>query len=323
MSKPKYRFNPETLSYDKIKLSPKQKIFKFTRGVMILVSSSFLFLVILSFFFDTPGEKMQKRENKQLLLQYELLNQKVVKMEQSMDEIQQHDDNIYRLIFGIEPIPASVRQAGIGGANPYKDLEQYSNSELLIETSKKIDNLTRRMVVQSESYDNVMKLVQDKEKFLASIPAISPIADKNLKRFASGYGYRIHPIYRTLKMHNGIDLTAPTGTEVYATGGGKVVNSGYSSGGYGNKVIIDHGYGYKTLYAHLDKVFVKNGQHISRGELIGKVGSTGRSTAPHLHYEVRKNDKTENPVNYYYTDLTPEEYEEMINVSSQMTMSFD
>ncbi len=240
-----------------------------------------------------------------------------------MDEIQQHDDNIYRLIFGIEPIPASVRQAGIGGANPYKDLEQYSNSELLIETSKKIDNLTRRMVVQSESYDNVMKLVQDKEKFLASIPAISPIADKNLKRFASGYGYRIHPIYRTLKMHNGIDLTAPTGTEVYATGGGKVVNSGYSSGGYGNKVIIDHGYGYKTLYAHLDKVFVKNGQHISRGELIGKVGSTGRSTAPHLHYEVRKNDKTENPVNYYYTDLTPEEYEEMINVSSQMTMSFD
>lgn len=323
MSKPKYSFNPESLSYDQIKLSPRQKIFKFLRGAVLLLSVSFVFLLILSLFFDTPGEKIQKRENKQLLYQYELLNQKVEKMEQSMDEIQQHDDNIYRLIFGIDPVSENVRKAGVGGSNPYKELEQYSKSDLLIETSKKIDNLTRRMVVQTESYDNIMKLVQDKEKFLASIPAISPIADRNLKRFASGYGYRIHPIYRTLKMHKGIDLTAPTGTKVYATGGGKVISAGYATGGYGIKVIIDHGYGYKTLYAHLNKVNVKVGKRVARGDVIGEVGSTGRSTAPHLHYEVRKNDQTENPVNYYYTDLTPEEYEEMINVSSQMTMSFD
>ena len=323
MSKPKYSFNPESLSYDQIKLSPRQKIFKFLRGAVLLLSVSFVFLLILSLFFDTPGEKIQKRENKQLLYQYELLNQKVEKMEQSMDEIQQHDDNIYRLIFGIDPVSENVRKAGVGGSNPYKELEQYSKSELLIETSKKIDNLTRRMVVQTESYDNIMKLVQDKEKFLASIPAISPIADRNLKRFASGYGYRIHPIYRTLKMHKGIDLTAPTGTKVYATGGGKVISAGYATGGYGIKVIIDHGYGYKTLYAHLNKVNVKVGKRVARGDVIGEVGSTGRSIAPHLHYEVRKNDQTENPVNYYYTDLTPEEYEEMINVSSQMTMSFD
>ena len=323
MSKPKYSFNPESLSYDQIKLSPRQKIFKFLRGAVLLLSVSFVFLLILSLFFDTPGEKIQKRENKQLLYQYELLNQKVEKMEQSMDEIQQHDDNIYRLIFGIDPVSENVRKAGVGGSNPYKELEQYSKSELLIETSRKIDNLTRRMVVQTESYDNIMKLVQDKEKFLASIPAISPIADRNLKRFASGYGYRIHPIYRTLKMHKGIDLTAPTGTKVYATGGGKVISAGYATGGYGIKVIIDHGYGYKTLYAHLNKVNVKVGKRVARGDVIGEVGSTGRSTAPHLHYEVRKNDQTENPVNYYYTDLTPEEYEEMINVSSQMTMSFD
>ena len=323
MSKPKYSFNPESLSYDQIKLSHRQKIFKFLRGAVLLLSVSFVFLLILSLFFDTPGEKIQKRENKQLLYQYELLNQKVEKMEQSMDEIQQHDDNIYRLIFGIDPVSENVRKAGVGGSNPYKELEQYSKSDLLIETSKKIDNLTRRMVVQTESYDNIMKLVQDKEKFLASIPAISPIADRNLKRFASGYGYRIHPIYRTLKMHKGIDLTAPTGTKVYATGGGKVISAGYATGGYGIKVIIDHGYGYKTLYAHLNKVNVKVGKRVARGDVIGEVGSTGRSTAPHLHYEVRKNDQTENPVNYYYTDLTPEEYEEMINVSSQMTMSFD
>jgi murein DD-endopeptidase MepM/ murein hydrolase activator NlpD len=323
MSNPKYRFNPETLSYDKITLTTRQKIFKFLKGTALLLSVSFLFLIVLSFFFDTPGEKIQKRENKQLLYQYELLNQKVEKMEHSMDEIQQHDDNIYRLIFGIDPIPENIRKAGVGGSNPYKYLEQYSKSDLLIETSKKIDNLTRRMVVQAESYDNIMKLVEDKEKFLASVPAISPIADRNLKRFASGYGYRIHPIYRTLKMHKGIDLTAPTGTKVYATGGGKVISAGYAAGGYGIKVIIDHGYGYKTLYAHLNKVNVKVGKRVARGDVIGEVGSTGRSTAPHLHYEVRKNDQTENPVNYYYTDLTPEEYEEMINVSSQMTMSFD
>lgn len=323
MSTPKYLFDPEKLSYDRITLTPKQKFIKFLKTLALLTSASLVILTILSLFFDTPGEKIQKRENKQLLFQYELLNKKVEKMEQSMTEIQNHDDNIYRLIFGIDPIPSNVRQMGIGGSNPYKELEQYSNSELLIETSKRIDNLTRRMVVQAESYEKITKMVEDKEKFLASIPAISPISDKNLKRFASGYGYRIHPIYRTLKMHNGIDLTAPVGTPVYATGGGKIVSAGYSSGGYGKKVIIDHGYGYKTLYAHLDKVSVKVGQKISRGEIIGEVGNTGRSTAPHLHYEVRKNDKTENPINYYYTDLTPEEYAEMINISSQITMSFD
>ena len=323
MSEPKYSFDPERLSYDKITLTPRQKILKFLKGALLFAFVSFLFVIVLSTLFDTPGEKIQKRENKQLLHQYELLSKKVESMEHSMDEIQQHDDNIYRHIFGIDPIPESKRLAGVGGSNPYKDLEQYSKSELLIETSKKIDNLARRMVVQAESYDNIMKLVEDKEKFLASVPAISPIADRNLRRFASGYGYRIHPIYRTLKLHSGIDLTAPTGTKVYATGGGKVISAGYAAGGYGIKVIIDHGYGYKTLYAHLSKASVKVGKRVARGDVIGEVGSTGRSTAPHLHYEVRKNDQTENPVNYYYTDLTPEEYEEMINVSSQMTMSFD
>lgn len=323
MSEPKYSFDPERLSYDKITLTFKQKAFKFLKSALLLIAVSLLFVVVLSALFDTPGEKIQKRENKQLLYQYELLSKKVESMEHSMDEIQQHDDNIYRHIFGIDPIPESKRMAGAGGSNPYKDLEQYSKSELLIETSKKIDNLARRMVVQAESYDNIMKLVEDKEKFLASVPAISPIADRNLRRFASGYGYRIHPIYRTLKLHSGIDLTAPTGTKVYATGGGKVISAGYAAGGYGIKVIIDHGYGYKTLYAHLNKALVKVGKRVARGDVIGEVGSTGRSTAPHLHYEVRKNDQTENPVNYYYTDLTPEEYEDMINVSSQMTMSFD
>lgn len=323
MAEPKYSFDPERLSYDKITPSFKQRSSKFLRNALLFCLIALGVFVVLSVLFDTPDEKIQKRENKQLQHQYEQLTQKVGKMEENMDEIQQHDDNIHRLIFGIDPVAENARKAGDDGSNQYKELEQYSQSDLLIETSKKIDNLTRRLVVQNESYDNIMKLVQDKEKFLASIPAISPIADRNMKRLAAGYGYRIHPIYRTLKMHKGIDLTAPTGTKVYATGGGKVISAGQGSGSYGIKVIIDHGYGYKTLYAHLSKVTVKEGKRVARGDVIGEVGCTGRSTAPHLHYEVRKNDQTENPVNYYYTELTPEEYEEMINISSQMTMSFD
>lgn len=323
MPKTKYRFDPVRLSYEKIVLTAWQKFFRILKYFGGLSVISVLFLMLLSLFFDTPGEKMQKRENKQLLFQYEKLNKQLDLMEKSMAEIRMHDDNIYRLIFGADPVPASKRQAGVGGVNPYKELERLSNSELVISTTKKIDNLTRQLVVQAESYKEVLKLAKEKELYINSLPAISPIADKDLTRFASGYGYRIHPIYRTQKMHTGIDLTAPTGTAVYVTGDGVVVNAGYTPGGYGNKIIVDHGFGLKTLYGHLSSIIVKVGQRVKRGERIGTVGNTGRSTAPHLHYEVRKNNKTENPVNYYYNDLTPAEYDEMIEVSSRMSMSFD
>jgi murein DD-endopeptidase MepM/ murein hydrolase activator NlpD len=244
-------------------------------------------------------------------------------MDLTMDQIKERDDNIYRLIFGAEPIPESYREAGFGGVNRYKELEGYNESELVIKTAEKIDKLLKQLDVQWKSYEEVILLAEEKEDFLASIPAISPVADKDLTRFASGYGYRIHPIYRTKKMHTGIDLTAPIGTEVYATGNGKVTGAGYTLGGFGLRVIIDHGFGYKTLYAHLSSVSVKEGKEVKRGELIGTIGSTGRSTAPHLHYEVRKNNQTENPVNYYSNDLTPEQYEEILTVSSRMNMSFD
>ncbi|MCQ2375144.1 MAG: peptidoglycan DD-metalloendopeptidase family protein [Salinivirgaceae bacterium] len=323
MSKIKYKFNPDNLSYEEIVVTGKQRVLRFFKNVLILFSISCLIVFVFSFFFDTPAEKYQKRENKELLAQYNILNQKLKTLEQSMDEIQKHDNNIYRLIFGIDPMTDDQKQGGHGGVDPYKDLSELSNSELLVETASKIDGLTHKIVTQTESYSEVMKMIQEKEQYLKSIPAISPISDKNLTRFASGFGYRIHPIYRTLKMHNGIDLTAPVGTQVHATGDGVVVSAGFSSGGYGKKVIIDHGFGYKTLYAHLNDTYVKVGKKVKRGDIIGEVGNTGRSTAPHLHYEVRKNDKTENPVNYYYADLTPEEYDEMINASSQMTMSFD
>lgn len=318
MSKSEFRFNPDELSYDKITPTFRQRFFKILRNTILFGGISLAVFVVMSVLFDTPDEKIQKRENKQLHYQYEVLTQKVKKMEENMNEIQQHDDNIHRLIFGIEP--SSVQNSD---STTLISLAPKSNSDILLETSETLNDLTRQSANQSELLENMMKMVEDKEKLLASIPAISPIADKNPKRFAAGFGYRIHPIYRTLKMHDGIDLTVPSGTHVYATGNGRVVSANSSSDGYGKKVIIDHGHGYKTLYAHLSTIKVKVGQRVTRGDVIGEVGSTGRSTAPHLHYEVHKNNKTENPVNYYYTELSPQEYEEMINVSNQMTMSFD
>ncbi|MBI9068238.1 MAG: M23 family metallopeptidase [Salinivirgaceae bacterium] len=323
MPKLKYKFDPEQLSYQKIVLTPKQQFFRFLKQLVALTVIALILLVVLSMFFDTPEESKQKRENKQLLSQYTKLNDKLERMEYEMNQISDRDDNIYRLIFGTEPVPEGKRDGGFGGTNRYKQLEGYSESELVIETAKKLDKMLWQIKVQRESYIEVMKIAEEKEIFLASVPAISPIADRDLTRFASGYGYRIHPIYRTRKMHTGIDLTAPTGTEVYSTGDGKIIVAGYTPGGYGKRILVDHGFGYKTLYAHLHDINVKVGQIVKRGEVIGFVGSTGRSTAPHLHYEVRKNNQTENPVNYYFNDLTPEQYEEVIRVSSRMNMSFD
>ncbi len=323
MVKSTYKFDPERLSYERVVLTKRDKFLRFLKQLGAITVVAAVILLILSMFFDTPDERQQKRENKQLITQYEILNKKLKRMELAMEQIKDRDDNIYRTIFGVDPVPSSIREAGYGGVNRYRQLEGYSNSELVISTAKKLDHLIKQLNVQWKSYNEVIHLAEEKETFLSSIPAISPISDKDLTRFASGFGYRIHPIYRTRKMHTGIDLTAPTGTPVYATGDGKIIKAGYSPGGYGIRIIVDHGFGYKTLYGHLSKVYVKTGQKIKRGDLIGAVGSTGRSTAPHLHYEVRKNNIPQNPVNYYYNDLTPEQYEEVIAVSSRMNMSFD
>lgn len=323
MSKTKYRFDPESLVYNRIVLSGKQKAIRLIKQLVAVGAISTVLIMGLSLFFDTPGELRQKRENKMLLEQYNNLNKKLDQITNSMEKIEERDDNIYRLIFGIDPISDEKRKAGAGGTNQYEEFENLSEGELVIETSKKIDALRRQMAIQSLSFNEVIQLAKKQEEYLIALPSISPIADKDLTRFASGYGYRIHPIYRTRKMHTGIDLTAPTGTSVFATGNGVVVEAEYSPDGYGKRVLVDHGFGFKTLYAHLHDIRVRKGQKIRRGEIVGTVGNTGRSTAPHLHYEVRRNNHTENPVNYYFNDLTPEQYEEVILVSSRMNMSFD
>ena len=274
-------------------------------------------------FFDSPKEKRLINEINHLVNQYEVLDNKMSKIEVVLDDIQKRDDNIYRTIFEADPIPTSIRKQGFGGINRYKELEGFSNSKIIIETSSKIDQLTKQLYLQSKSFDEIIDLTKDKLSMLASIPAIQPVSNKNLKRMASGYGYRIHPIYKTRKLHTGMDFSAKIGTEIYATGNGKISKVRRSKKGYGNYVEINHGYGYKTLYAHMSKSIVKNGQKVKRGEVIGYVGNTGTSVAPHLHYEVHKNGKKIDPVNFYYNDLSTEEYSKMLEISSQNNQSFD
>ncbi len=275
------------------------------------------------YYFDSPKEKILKREIEKMQLEYGILDQKLEQMTEVLQGLEYRDENIYRVVFEAEPIPASVREAGTGGSQKYKSLEGFENSDLMENTAMLLDRLRKKMYVQSKSYDEVAELIKNKELMLSSIPAIMPVANKDLTRVASGYGMRIHPIYKTYKMHTGMDFTAPVGTDIYSTGSGTVVEVEYGSGGYGKHVIVDHGFGYQTLYGHMYKVNVKRGQKVLRGEVLGSVGNTGTSTGPHLHYEVIKNGIKINPVNYYFNDLTPEEFERMLEISSNHNQSFD
>tara|TARA_B100001758_G_scaffold247507_1_gene265618 strand:+ start:18196 stop:19167 length:972 start_codon:yes stop_codon:yes gene_type:complete len=323
MAKVKYYYDTKTLSYKRIELSTVNKL-KYIFYFLIGSASTGLLMVIIFFqFFDSPKEKILNREIQQLTSQYEIVQDKLKQVELVLDEIQDRDDNIYRVIFEADPIPSSIRKAGYGGVNRYQDLLGYNNSDLIIETSKKIDQITKELYIQSKSFDDIIELAKNKTNMLGCLPAIQPVSNKDMSRIASGYGYRIHPIYKTRKLHTGMDFSAKIGTPIYATGNGKISKVRKSRRGYGNHVIIDHGYGYKTLYAHMTKYIVKKGQSVKRGEIIGYVGSTGTSVAPHLHYEVHKNGRKINPVNFFYNDLNPDEYEKMLEISSQNNQSFD
>jgi murein DD-endopeptidase MepM/ murein hydrolase activator NlpD len=323
MSKVKFQFDKRTLTYRKVEVNAKQKLLRVFS--YLAAASVFSVIVILLFttFFDSPKEKQLKREIAQLELQYRLLGNRMSRVDQVLAELQEKDDDIYRVIFEAEPIPQSVRNAGFGGVNRYRDLEQLANSDIVISTTKRLDELTKKLVVQSRSFDEVIKLAKNKEAMLASIPAIQPVSNEKLTRVASGFNYRIHPIYKVRHFHTGIDFTAPRGTEIYATGDGVVKEVEMKNRGYGNHVVIDHGYGYQTLYAHMSRFNVRPGEKVKRGDVIGFVGSTGTSTAPHLHYEVIKNGEKINPMNFFFNDLSPEEYEKVLELSSQSNQSFD
>ncbi len=324
MPRVKYRFNPESLSFDKVRTSFRFWLLKaftfFTASIVIFI----IYLLIFQHYFDSPKEKSLRREIDAKNLQFEIMQSRINQIEEVLTDIEQRDDNIYRTIFESDPISKSVRQAGFGGVNRYEEIEKINNSALIINTAQRLDKISKQLYVQSKSFDEVIEKALDREHMLASLPAIQPVSNKDLSRTASGYGWRIHPIYKIRKFHEGMDFTAPSGSEIYATADGVISEIETNEHrGYGNMAMIDHGYGYESVYAHMEKIKVQIGQHVKRGDIIGYVGNTGLSTAPHLHYEVRKNGDAVNPINYYFNDLTPDEFDQIIDISSNNGQTFD
>jgi murein DD-endopeptidase MepM/ murein hydrolase activator NlpD len=319
----KYKFNPDSLSFVRIKLGIGELLLRslayFTGSVIIAV----LYWVVFAAFFESPREKALKREVQQLTIQYDLINREMGNIENVLDDLQKTDDNLYRTIFEAEPIPVTLREGGVGGVNRYKSLEGYRNSNLVIETINRLDKIRKKVYIQSKSFDDLISLAKNKEEMLRSVPAIIPISGKDLTRIASGFGLRIHPIYKIIKFHSGMDFTAPAGTDVYVTGNGVVEEVQTSQRGLGKNIVIDHGFGYSSIYAHLSNFNVRVGQKVQRGDVIGFVGNTGTSIANHLHYEIKLNGVNVDPVNYYFEDLSPFEYERMIEIASKTGQSFD
>lgn len=317
MAKVKYYYNPETCQYERVKVKTTDIIFNILGFLTAAAIMGLGFTVVFSKYYKTDQEQKLYSENQELKFHYKLLNKRLDEANETLTALQERDDNIYRVIFGVDPIPLNARSAGMGGTEHYQDLldKGLKQEELIIETFKDIDQVKRKMYIQSKSYDQIVQLVKDKSKMLASTPAIQPISNKQLTRLTSGFGIRIHPIYKVGQFHPGIDFAAPQGTPIYATADGEVTKVTYD-GGYGNHVEIDHGYGYKTLYAHMYKHNTKPGQLVKRGECIGYVGSTGLSTAPHVHYEVIYKGEQVNPVYFFFKDLSDEEYEKILELAS-------
>lgn len=319
----KYRFNPESVSFDRIRLGFRAVLLRTLAYLIGSMIVAMVYYLILALFIDSPKEKALLREINQLSLQYEMIQRDMGTLEKVIGQLEETDDNLYRTIFEAEPIPATLRQGGVGGVNRYKELEGYNNSKIVIETTARLDKIRKRIYLQSKSFEELIALSNRKEEMLKSIPAILPISNKDLTRTASGFGLRIHPIYKIIKFHAGMDFTAPSGTDIYATGNGTVEAVLSSKRGLGNHVIINHGFGLKSIYAHMESFNVKIGQKVERGDVIGFVGSTGFSVAPHLHYEIKLNGTNVDPVNYYFNDLTAAEYERMIEIASKTGQSFD
>ena len=318
----KFHINPKTLVLEQVEHGIgywlRQSGLYILGGVVLGVIFLFLFLT----FFPSPREKQLLREKELLHSQLTTLNRQVDQMQLVMNDLQQRDDNLYRVLFGAEPIPISIRQGVQRKISYYEEIARMTNNQLSADLSLKVDILEKEMYIQSKSYDDIVEMAKNQEIRMENIPAIQPVLNKDLTRVASGYGMRIDPVYHVRKFHQGMDFTAPTGTEVFATGNAKVKFSGWKQG-YGNTVILDHGFGYETVYAHLYKSLVRKGQKVRRSDIIGLVGNTGKSTGPHLHYEVRLNDRPVDPRNYYFYDLSPEEYDQMIQLSNNFGQMLD
>lgn len=320
--KKKYEINPDTLVLEQVEHDLRYWLRQTGIYVLSGIVLGIIFLYLFLAFFPSPREKQLLREKEALQSQMETLNRQVDQMQIVMTDLQQRDDNLYRVLFGAEPIPLSIRQGTQRKISYYEELAQMTNSQLSADLALKVDVLEKELYVQAKSYDEVLEMAKTQEIRMENIPAIQPVLNKDLKRVASGFGVRIDPVYHVRKFHQGMDFTAPTGTEIFATGNATVKFTGWKQG-YGNTVVLDHGFGYETLYAHLYKSLVRKGQKVRRSDIIALVGNTGKSTGPHLHYEVRLHGKPVDPRNYYFYDLSPEEYDQMIQLSNNFGQMLD
>lgn len=318
-----YNNNPSTQDIEVMKTSKSKALLRFVLVFLSFLGVAFLFAILLFTFFKSPNEMMQARELEYMKLQYEILNDRLDNMEVLMTDMEERDNNLYRVMFEADPIPSSVRRSGFLDADRYADLYGYKNSGLIVNTARKLDVIASQLYNQSVSYDTLFAMARNKSDMLAHIPAIFPVKETEVKYISSFFGYRPDPIYKVEKFHSGIDFSAALGTDTYATGDGVVADVERNEWGYGNLVVIDHGYGYKTRYAHLHKAAVRKGQKVKRGQKIGTIGDSGKTTGVHLHYEVLKNDVQVDPINFFYNDLTPDEYELILQHSTLPTQTMD
>lgn len=323
MKKFKYYFDTQTLRYERLITPLRVKLLRFFAFIAGTILIAALIVVIAFQYIDSPKTIMLEQQNEDLRDNYAIVQQQVNTLQQQMNELVNRDNNVYRSIFESSPIPDSARLKDMEKIRETQMVSRIEENDLLSSIGGQLNRLTRLVAYQQKSFADIETMVRNKEKLLAAIPAIQPVSDKDLTRVASGFGTRIDPVYKVPKFHAGLDFTAPVGTPIYATADGVVTDAGYNAGGYGNRVIIDHGYGYETLYGHMYRIKAKKGQHVKRGEVIGYVGSTGKSTGPHCHYEVHRSETPVDPVYYFYNDLTPEQYDRLLKLAQTANQSFD
>ncbi|CAN5170811.1 M23 family metallopeptidase [soil metagenome] len=317
MAKIYYYYDPVTLHYKKIEKGIGHSILRAIQILLITVAGSFALFYGYITYFEHPGIVKLKKDIRDLEANYQALDKQLSTLNQVVSAVEQRDDQVYRAVLGTEPLDKAVRNGGVGGAERYAQLREnrIKDGEYIAELYTKVDQLKRKLYVESISQDELLRIAVEKQNHVAAIPAIQPISNKQLKALASGFGPRLHPFYKVIKMHQGIDFSAPEGTPVYATADGVIAAADTVFVGYGKMMIIDHGRGYQTRYAHLQDFIVKVGARVKRGEAIAYVGNTGQSTAPHLHYEVVLNGLQINPIHFFYNDLTPDEYEKIIQLA--------
>jgi murein DD-endopeptidase MepM/ murein hydrolase activator NlpD len=323
MKKVKYFFNTHTMRYEKLATPLRVRLLQVIGYIAASIVTGILIFAITFQYIDSPKEKYLRQQNDDLKQNYSVLEERVKQLELQMDEIENRDNNVYRSIFESSPIPDSARIKDQEIKREVKLVQSLGETELVKSMTNQLNNLSLRLAYQAKSFVQIANFVKNKEKLIAAIPSIQPVSNKNLKRIASGFGYRIDPIYKDRRLHAGLDFTAAFGTPIYATADGVVRDAGFNTGGYGNRVLINHGFGYETTYSHMYKIKARVGERVKRGEVIGYIGNSGKSTGPHLHYEVHRNGVAVDPIYYFYNDLTPAQFDRILKLAAASNQSLD